>query len=84
MAPHAGRLVLFLVDGCLHKVEPCFATRFALTNWWLEPNFAPGQPTDVSVSIRSVHTTPPLRYAVLPPSAPRDVMAGLEAMRARG
>ena len=31
---------------------PCHATRFALTNWWLEPNFRPGQRTDISVSAK--------------------------------
>ena len=73
--------MLFLVKNCLHKVEPAYATRFALTNWWLEPNYKPGQRTDVSISVRTAHTSGPQRYAVLPDDARHDVVRGLDKMR---
>ena len=83
VTPHAGRLVLFLVDGCLHKVMPCHATRFALTNWWLEPNYRPGDPTDVSVTVRSAHQSGPQRYERVAPTAARDTLRALDAMARR-
>lgn len=82
VTPHAGRLVFFLVKGQLHKVEPCYAPRFALTNWWMEPNYKPGQPRDMTVSVRSVYTTSgdPRRYERLPPKAAQEVLHGLTAI----
>ena len=81
VTPHAGRLILFLVKDCLHKVEPCHATRFALTNWWIEPNYKPGQRQDISVCVRSAHKSGPQRYAVLYDSARHDVLRGLSSMQ---
>jgi hypothetical protein len=83
VTPQAGRLILFLVKDCLHKVEPCYATRFAITNWWLEPNYRPGQRNDITVTVRSVHESGPQRYALLPDGAAREVQRGLNAMRRR-
>ena len=34
VTPHAGRVIFFLCEETLHKVEPCFRERFALTAWW--------------------------------------------------
>ena len=83
VTPHAGRLILFLVKDCLHKVEPCHATRFALTNWWMQPNYRPGQVADVSVTVRSVHESGPQRYAMLPENAKYDVLRGLDTLQRR-
>ena len=56
-------------------------TRFALTNWWMQPNQRPGAPTDLSVCVRSAHKSGPRRYAAVPPNLAREVVRGLAELR---
>ena len=78
VAPSAGRLLLFRVAGCLHKVEPCHAERFAITAWWCEPNSIPeGQPRR-TVTIR-VANKGPQRFEALADDARHEARRRLEA-----
>lgn len=82
VTPLAGRLILFLVEGCLHKVEPCHATRFALTNWWMEPTHRPGPgQTGISATVRAAYERgDPRRYERHEEGARCEVVRGLAAI----
>lgn len=80
VTPHAGRIILFLVKDCLHKVEPSRAMRFALTNWWMEPNYRPGQVADTTVTVRSAFESGPRRYEVLQEDVKHEVVRALASM----
>ena len=77
VTPHAGRVVFFLCESTLHKVEPCLRERFALTSWWNVPN----GPMDRTVCIRAAVSSGPGRYTTVPSTAKHDVLQSLEAVR---
>ena len=86
VTPHAGRLVLFLCDGCLHKVEPCMSERYAITAWWCQPNISKREVEvatrpNRTITVRTAHASGPRRFEGLPDGAAQHVVRQLEQFR---
>ena len=77
VTPQAGRVVFFACETTLHKVEPCYRERFALTAWWNQPN---GECAN-TITIKAAIPSGPGRYAMVPESAKHDVLSALRALR---